>query len=83
MDTVSVVKVAPDLYFVYGTHKNIRKNNKNPDDDTIDDNTSLRVTQEACVTHIKLLLQRTTRNMTSVKNISYQQDFGKLCMIRV
>ena len=49
---------------------------KNPDTDTMDGNTLLWVTQKACVSQDQLLLQRTTSNIKSVKNMSYQRDFG-------
>ena len=43
MDTVSVVQFPPDLYFVFGNHKNIQwvvgeGKKKNPDDYTMDGN---------------------------------------------
>ena len=48
MDEVYVLYVATDLYFVVGTHKNIKKSNK-IDADTMYGNTSLAVTHKACV----------------------------------
>ena len=86
MESVSVIQVAPDLYFMFGTHKSIqrkKRKNKKPDADTMDGNTLLWVTQKACVSQGQLLLQRTTGTVTSVKNMSHQRDFGKICMIRV
>ena len=58
MNTVSVVKVAPDLYFVFGTYKRIqwKEEKKKPDADTMDVNTSLRVTHKVCVSNGQILL---------------------------
>ena len=55
--TISVVQVAPDSYIVFGTHKNIPKKGNKPDADTMDGNTLLWVTQNACVARIQLLMQ--------------------------
>ena len=60
MYKVSVLQVAPYLYLAFGTHKSIQKKkikNKKPYSDTMDGNTSLWVTQEACVSHGQLLIQ--------------------------
>ena len=61
MDKVYVVQVSLNVYFVFGTHKNIqkikKKNGKRKTDaDTMYVNTSLTVTQKACVPHYQLLL---------------------------
>ena len=56
MDTVSVVQVDTNLYFVFGTHKNIHKK-KNTDADTMYGNATLTVTHKACVPQYPLLLQ--------------------------
>ena len=91
MDTVYVLWVSPYSYFLFGTHKKIqrerrrkrrRKKNKN-DADTMYDNTSLTVTQNAYVSKCQVLIQLTKINMESVKHRSQQIEFGKCCIIRV
>ena len=69
MDTVSVSQGYPDQYFVFGTHNVIKKRKKKPDSETMDGNTSLRVTQKAYVSLCQILLQLKTINMTSVKHM--------------
>ena len=59
VDTVSGVEVAPYLYFVVGTHKNIQRGGerKETDADTMDCNNLLRITHNVCVPNVQLLLQ--------------------------
>ena len=70
-----------------GTHekilKRIEKKKKKTDADTMYGNTSLTVTQKACVPHYRLLLQLTTGTMSRVNHMTHQRSNGNVSVIVV
>ena len=51
------------------------------DVDTMCGNTWLSVTQETCVPHYQMILKLMACTMSSVKHMTDQKAFGKLCLI--